>query len=226
MSFTNPFSVKTPSVSTIRASEVNACGAILEQALDGANGGTYTILNDLVISGSDVVLDGLRLTGTANVELATRSVVRWMPYHPSPAVVGGVADWHHTFVGNHVNDVLGGDLVVPVRAPHGATITLVEVYIIGAPGHVGLPANMPSFSLYSMSSSGVGTNIGTGTDASASVAAFEAAHTISLSVSHVVNRTTTRLAVFLNAESGANALVGATYIGTRITYNISGYDED
>jgi hypothetical protein len=226
MAFTNPFSVKTPGVSTITAAEVNAAGAAISQAIDGTAAGSYTISNDLVISGSDVVLDGLRLTGTANVELAARSVARWMPYTPSPVVVGGVADWHHTFVGIFTNDVLGGDLVIPVRAPHGATVTLVEVYIEGASAHAGLPANMPTISLYSMSSSGAGTNIGTGTDASASVAAYQDPHTISLVVSHLVNRTTGRLAVVLDAESGANALVGATYIGTRVTYNISGYDED
>jgi hypothetical protein len=42
MSFTNPFSVKTPSVSTITAAEINAAGASIAQAIDGTSGGDYT----------------------------------------------------------------------------------------------------------------------------------------------------------------------------------------
>jgi hypothetical protein len=42
MAFTNPFSVKTPSVSTITAAEINAAGAAIAQSVDGTGGGDYT----------------------------------------------------------------------------------------------------------------------------------------------------------------------------------------
>jgi hypothetical protein len=39
---TNPFSTKTPNVSTITAAEINACGVAVASAVDGVLGGDYT----------------------------------------------------------------------------------------------------------------------------------------------------------------------------------------
>jgi hypothetical protein len=42
----------------------------------------------------------------------------------------------------------------------------------------------------------------------------------------VVDRVNQRLVILLNSESGTNALVGARYIGSRVTYTTTAYDED
>jgi hypothetical protein len=57
MSFTNPFSVKTPSVSTITAAEINAAGAILGSTIDPVGGGSYTPISPVEIGGAQ----GLRI---------------------------------------------------------------------------------------------------------------------------------------------------------------------
>jgi hypothetical protein len=35
-----------------------------------------------------------------------------------------------------------------------------------------------------------------------------------------------RLVILMNSESGTNALAGARYIGSRVTYTPTAYDED
>lgn len=199
----------------------------IPRALDGIGGGSYALTSNLVITGSGFVLDYLQMSGTNRVRLASRSVQRWLPNHPASRVNGsGVPYWHPIHAGKFLNDIIAGEIDIPIRVPHGATLTQVIVYLWGGAGHGALPGNMPSLTLYSVPSSGLDTAVGSQVDTSASVAAFEAAHSITLAVSHTADRVNTRLVAQLKAESGANSLVGATYIGTRIQYTITEYDED
>jgi hypothetical protein len=150
-----------------------------------------------------------------------------MPYFALSRVAGGVDDWNAAHLGRHTNVTLNGLLYIPLRVPHGATLTAVDVYIQGASGHAGLPSGMPLINLHTVAIDDNEVSLGDIFDSSASTAAFQAVHAITLSgLSHVVDRVNQRLVILLNSESGTNALVGARYIGSRVTYTTTAYDED
>lgn len=73
MSLTNPFSVKTPSISTIGAAEINAAGQSIAKAVDGVGGGLSEPSPAIDIGGDGLIVSTeLNVTGDAN--LATLSV--------------------------------------------------------------------------------------------------------------------------------------------------------
>jgi hypothetical protein len=89
MSFTNPFSVKVASTSTVGATEINNAGTDIERAVDGTGGGLYEpspliefggdgieVSTDLLISGTETVTGTQLFNGGTQVIDAT-SAVTW-----------------------------------------------------------------------------------------------------------------------------------------------------
>jgi hypothetical protein len=254
MSLTNPFSTKTARVSRITAAEINNAGTAISQAVDGTGGGSYTPLAPISIGGAQglqieddskiafqsggaitgtlalsatTTASDLTMSGTNRVKLASRSIQRVMPYFALSRVAGGVDDWSPAHLGRHTNVTLNGLLYIPLRVPHGATLTAVEVYIQGASGHGDLPENMPLINLHTVSIDDDEVSIADTFDPSGSVPDFQDVHPIPLTgLSHVVDRVNQRLVILMNSESGTNALAGARYIGSRVTYTPTAYDED
>lgn len=81
-----------------------------------------------------------------------------------------------------------GRVLIPCdNLPDGATITSVSVVFMGnvpsvGPGFSAVPAGMPAFSFYkSDPTAGTSSSLGTATDATAVLATFNAAHTVTLS---------------------------------------------
>lgn len=292
MSFTNPFSTKTPGLSTIGAAEVNLCGNQQVNSIDGGAGGTYnptdpisiggdgvevtttlscplgstvtlegttsiesaallgiTAAEDVIVTGTlDVTgqatlgpvdingtttLDGattasdLTMSGTTNVKLASRSITR---VQSSQATTDDDSGW---VLDNTSGKMLQIDtsqlprVVSPLRVPHGATLTAVGISINPADGHANLPANMPIVDVYALDYDGTVTPIGSATDGSANVAAYEAHHEIPVSgLSVTIDRTTKRYFATLRGESGANSAINLLYVATKATYTITRYDED
>lgn len=129
-------------------------------------------------------------------------------------------------VGALVNTAVA--LPIELFPPNGAELTTVEVWWQGAGGHGALPATMPQVEVYEENiGTGVVTQLGpTATDSSASVAAYQLRHAITVSgFSHVVNRATSRFYVKVYNEGGVNALAGATYKGLTRTCTYTRLDE-
>lgn len=128
--------------------------------------------------------------------------------------------WEATTAGQWTNLSLGTSLVIPLQVPNGATLTEVEVRITGAAAHAGLPGTMPSIIVRRFdTSSGLGFTLGSATDSSGTVGAFQSSHSITVSgLSHTIDRTINRYYVQLIAENGANALVGATFEWVKVTW--------
>lgn len=168
------------------------------------------------------------LSGTSKVELASRSITRTCELTPTADptewlcdTVSGTGKW---FALGSAAEVL----TQPLHVPHGATITGVSVYVQGDSGHVGLPATPPKFYIHETDvTTGTVTSYGPYTDGSASTGAFQAVHAISSgAISVSVSRAASRFCLALSTESGANAKTLLGYLGARVTYTITAYDED
>jgi hypothetical protein len=248
------FAPETASISVLSSSKMNTLYAALPLALDPVGGGTWvtaapstingahtftfgcpvTISGAITLSGTvanitcggTVTTNALTISNVANsVALASRSVTRAECVCPqfdqtewdarADGVVQSVA-------------ITGKALVQPITAPHGSVLTNVTVTLQPAGGHGALPAVLPVLGVYKRSlTTGLDTALAAPvTDSSASVAAFQALHTIDSGVlAETIDRTTFRYYATMSNESGANAAVGLVYFGARRATTITRLDE-
>lgn len=151
-----------------------------------------TAFSNLVALGSIQVGSGFSYTGGAYGAAATQS---------------------STVAANARIDIL-------LNPPRGCTINSVSFRIDPPNGHGALPVSMPSITLYEW---GVATDISTpsftasAVDTSASVAAFEAAHDVTLTLSPARTSGAGKLfLVTITGESGTNSLTNGLYGAPRI----------
>lgn len=112
-----------------------------------------------------------------------------------------------------------GDIYLWLRAdlPHGAVLTRVDVPVLPAGGHAGLPATMPLVELFGqdMLTGGLSTLVTQG-DTSANTAAYHLAHSISATgLSHTIDRDTYVYHFRIRGELSTNSLVGLKVFGAR-----------
>lgn len=116
-------------------------------------------------------------------------------------------------------NVFARKVITPEIAPHGATVTSITARLIGASGHGGLPANMPDVMFYKYSVDGSYTSIGTATDSSGTVGAYEANHAVTLgSMSEVLDYSTYSYEILVSGEASTNAADDLDLTGASITY--------
>lgn len=111
----------------------------------------------------------------------------------------------------------------PLYLPNGSVITAARAYLIGAAGHSALPAQMPTIRVESVviSTGTTGNLIGTGTDASASVGAYETLHYMETTgTSAAIDRTTKAYHVAVTGESGANSTLNLIIWGVRVAFTV------
>lgn len=115
--------------------------------------------------------------------------------------------------------VSGEPLVVPIDGLLvGQKLRSIAAWLAGASGHSALPANLPVLSLYKQAQGHVGfaTLVISVTDASPSIAAFQAIHYMGIGAfSEAVVAHTSYFLVF-TGESGANSIVGDSCYGYEI----------
>ena len=112
-----------------------------------------------------------------------------------------------------------GFLVFPLESlPTGATIVAVHARIQGN-GHSSLPATKPKLTVYEVTDL-TDTELATATDAPADVAAYEAFHTLSVTVNAPVQALKTYHAKF-EGETGANSQTGLNLAGLFIELGVS-----
>lgn len=190
------------------------------KAVDGVGGGTYAPSAPIILNGASALQLGAKLKYTS------RSVTRIQPLVPQ---VGNTANWNWVSSGGLLywrNLTTGtGCQIELTKLAHNSTVNDVRLLFQGGGGHVALPANMPAFRLYQVSSSSVYTALGASTaDGSANVAAFEAAHSIALDItgsSFVVDLTLYRYIIAIAAESGANNQPQAAVLGSSVVADVT-----
>ncbi len=100
-----------------------------------------------------------------------------------------------------------------LQLPHGSTLKELDVFITPGGSHSGLPATMPSWTLYSRNmSTGADTSIISKVDTSATVLAYETYHVIRAFPAIVIDRAK-RYWVVMNGEGSTNALAGLVFQG-------------
>lgn len=170
--------------------------------------------------------DGIKyLDDTLVAATTSRSITR---VQTSMFTASDASVWHIDQYGDA--DQLTNDIVesttCPLPLPHGVVLTAVSVRVMGATGHAGLPGTMPTIHVirHVMPAH---TSLGTASDTSASVGAYEDVHSITVSGLNVtIDRTLYRYSVRLHGETGANFVLGLKAFAAICTYTITSYDSD
>lgn len=228
MSFTLWATAFTNSVSTVSAEFLNKVRVDLSRALDGVNGGTYTLASLLTLMGSGLKLG--ETTGAAsNVQLASRTLTRVVDMADAQGINDGVGDF--TLVTGPPewiwkNPTVGGRLLIPIRPLHGAVLDTVTVRWKGAAGHGALPT-MPTIRVYKKDKDGVETALAAATsDTAANVAAYEVVHSITTgALAHTVDRSLYSYHVKVTGETGGNFVANAQAQGAEFTEVVTSYNE-
>lgn len=161
-------------------------------------------------------IDSVAVTRMVNMALAVEDGTvggSWLPKMNS-----GSKGWVAT-------TTAAGFLWIPLDVPDGATITAITAYVKAAGGHGVLPT-MPVIEFFSFApATGVSTGIHTTADASASVVAYEALHTIAMTgLSEVVDRSAKYYMVGQTNEQGGSAIAGLTLYGISVTFTTAQRD--
>lgn len=121
--------------------------------------------------------------------------------------------------------------IYELRPYNRSEIGAVAVGIKPAGAHAGLPASMPTVELWEFDMNGISpgppaVSLGTVTDTSASVVAYEAYHLVILSgLSAPAEPSAYRYFVEFKSESGANALAGCSVYAALLSETVTELDE-
>lgn len=199
-----PATAFADNVDKIPAATANAWKRDIARAIDGTGGsaGTpYAPTTAIEIDGSGLKLhdplayQSVSVTRTFSFHVTTLSG-NWSEY-TTP-----LGSWRNTASGGTANIHLDG-------LPNGGTLTSITLRWQGAAGHGALPT-MPSIQLYRINEDGTQTSLGSQADTSASVAAYEAVHVITLTgINHVIDRTQYRYVLQVTGETGGNFVANA-----------------
>lgn len=196
----------------------NACGQTV--TVKGSSGDTGIAILDGTVT--QIFSDGTNASPVADrrtVSTLSR-VVRGIPFFYESE---GDIDEYGRFT---VNVTTGAVVKTPLEAPNGATLTAVMLRVIGG-GNTNLPANMPLFRVRKLDITTNSTStVGTATDSSADVSAYNAQHNILLSgLSETIDNTVYRYIIEFVSESGANATTGFTVISAEASYTVTDPDK-
>lgn len=211
------------------------------RALDATSGGTYapTALIRLNSgSGGNVELGtgfSFKWAGTGSSDLpqlGARTIARTIVVAP---FANASSRWSYDFVRQlwvQSDITSAGQLVIPFTPQiDRATLDRVEVIVDGnggGTGHGALPAVMPTAQLWFNTTAAAATSVGSGTDGSASVAAYEVAHAVVIGpgLAHQILHSNGRnYFLTVTGEAGANSVANALalcqitahYIVTEVT---------
>jgi hypothetical protein len=105
--------------------------------------------------------------------------------------------------------------------PNGVRITSATVTLDPADTHAGLPASLPVLTLRAKNlATGTVTTLGTAKDGSTSLAAYQARHSVTLTVAggFVFDKSVHKLVAQVDAEQGTNAKFGLSVEGCQLAW--------
>jgi hypothetical protein len=185
-------------------------------AIDGVNGGTYAPAAPVILNGASALQLGGKLKYTS------RSVTRLQPIIPQ-VIDLAYWNWRAAAPALYWRNLTAGTAcqIELTKLAHNSTVNDLRVRFQGGGGHVGMPANKPSFRLYKVDVDNVYTALGAATpDPTTTVPNFEAIHSVSVDItglSFVADLELYRYILFINAESGANNQPNAQVLGLSAT---------
>lgn len=217
MTITIPQLTFTDGQSTVPASWLNAVNDELPKAPDFSGGGTYAPTAPIIIPGNR-----FQLSGTSNIALASRSITR----HQTMLGYTESGNWTVRPYGTWRNTAVGGTVYLSLDdLPAGGTLTAIHLRWAAAGGHGGLPT-LPSFGAFQVDQDGTTTSLGTGTDPSATVGAYELVHDISLTgLTHTIDRPNTRYWLTVTGETGGFFVANAEAVSLRAVVTATQYYE-
>jgi hypothetical protein len=111
------------------------------------------------------------------------------------------------------SNIISNKVFYQFGMPNGSTLTSVRVRVIPQVlGRPGLPATMPTFKVYKADFNGTTTLLATQIDPSASVAAYETPHTVTMTIpDEVVDNSSFTYWLDLENESGVNSAINTIY---------------
>lgn len=153
------------------------------------------------------------------------TIVRTVPLNCFSALTGIVFApdvWNQTINGTYQHAVIqsGSTLIMPLRLPHGATLTSISVYYQGASGHAGtVGAPFAYHLLGTAASTGVTSTLASATDVG-TLPAYEAYHPVTQSMSILINAQNNSYALSFDGETSTNSIPGGIISGVSITLTI------
>lgn len=192
--------------------QINGLDINQSNAIDGAAGGIYSPGADIQLPGANGIQwgDGRYPKLTPRYERRVLNLCK-LSDHP-------IDSWNFTLSwsqGSVNAEALSQEnddplLYLPVdNLIDGASLCAIRLWLCGAVNHVGLPTRMPWFKLIRVPEDGVHSFLGTATDASATVSAYQAAHSVTLSFATPIAITESdesRFVLQIKGEGGVNAL--------------------
>lgn len=187
------------------------------KAVDGNGGGTWTPSASIILNGTGALQLGAKLKYTS------RTVSRAQPLVMSALTANW--DWAAAAVGTVWQNATTNTICVHefTKLAHGAVLDGITVFYQGGPGHMGVPAVMPSFQLVRISTSNVYTAIGAAFNATVpNAAAFEAVHSASISgLAHTISLDGRRYGLLVTAETGAFSLANGKYLFANVDMTVT-----
>ncbi len=215
MTFSGPITFNNPVTFTSGGDITLQSGCVLT-----AQSGSSIVVN----SGGSIALNGTTTLGGAITFSTTHT------YTVGPSGIAGVvdADWTPELGGTRYKQIAGSTSAVGwiFSIPAGSVITGVSVHIDPANTHSVLPTDMPVLQLHEIDpSNGSSAQISTTTDPSASVAIFEAGHTITSAVLSYTVTTAKVIQARVYGESNANSTGDGVYWPPLVTYTRTTFSE-
>lgn len=221
--YSTPF---TDNVSVISADFLNNyVRTQIPKAIDGVGGGTYTPTVVIDIQGTA----GVKISGTgsaARLQYSSRNISRKQSMIASTTS----GNWSRAATprGGWQNTAAGGTLdIVLDRLAHGQVLQTVTVRWLAAAGHGALPT-LPSIELFYIDNAGTSNSLGSQTDTSASVVAYEAAHDIVLGgsgLAHTIDLTAYHYVLVVTGETGGNFVANAKPIQCSTLITVTSQSE-
>lgn len=158
-----------------------------------------------------------------SITTPAQTYVRWLPG------LGGIeGDGTGWTIGDQgkltINTSSPNKVVFPVKLPHGANVSAIDLWIL--PKNTGAvrpfpPPTVPSFTFWSSDPTTGGTsNLVSQADSTGSAAAYEALHSISTGAGITISNSANRYTLAFTPESGANASA-FVFLGVKFTYTLT-----
>jgi hypothetical protein len=217
MSFTRAKPAGYVADDPIMATEINQIDANQANAVDGANGGTYSPASDIVLPGAN----GIEWGALRYPKISSRTEYRSQSMGSKLGDPVGVWTYDSAEKGWTIGGTSSHALFIALdNIISGASITELRVWLRGAAGHSVLPNVMPVVTLWRMAVDGTLTSLGSASDTSATFTAYELQHYVDLALTptFIDPSDGSRFFFYVINENGSNSVAGMVVSHARAAF--------